>query len=109
MRLKHHLHIKRTQDVFLILITFSLAGSTSALTAKPLLRHLGFQHENGLAGYLCAYLFLMIPLYQLYLLLYGFFLGQFDFFFTRQKKVLGGIKKCLTAILACVLKNFYTT
>ena len=86
-KLKKRWGIARTLDIVLIMSVFSLAGATESLAVKPLFRSF-FQMAPQMPQWLkfCTYL-LAVPLYQGFLLLYGLFLGQFRFFWEREKQI----------------------
>lgn len=69
-----------------IVACFSLAGPTVLMIGRPLLRMM-LPQRSPLWLTIIAYLFVVPPLYQLLLLFFGFLLGQFHFFWERQKKV----------------------
>ncbi|MEE8584396.1 MAG: DUF6787 family protein [Acidobacteriota bacterium] len=68
-----------------ILASFTLAGPTVLLLGRPLLRSI-LPEQPPLWLMVLAYLIVLAPLYQLLLLGYGTLLGQFRFFWERQKK-----------------------
>ena len=69
-----------------ILASFSLAGPTMLLLGRPLLRSI-LPEQPPLWLTVLAYLIVLAPLYQLLLLGYGALLGQFHFFWDKQKKL----------------------
>ncbi len=69
-----------------ILAAFSLAGPTVVLLGRPLLRTI-LPEQSPLWLTVLAYLIVMLPLYQVLLLGYGSLLGQFRFFWDKQKKL----------------------
>ena len=85
-KLKTKWGLKSLFQVVLILIVFALTGS-SVLFLKPLVfKLIGFEHLTGWKG-TALYILLMFPMYQILLLCYGFLLGQFDFFWAKEKKL----------------------
>ncbi len=79
--------ILRNFDLIAIFCVFSLAGTTDSLTVRPLLHTLLKPFPKFPAwGYVCAYIIMAVPLYQCFLLGYGFLLGQFKFFWQREKQ-----------------------
>ena len=79
-------------QVGVILLVFALTGSTSAYLSKPILAWMGL-HPNEISGwiYYPLYIILIFPVYQVLLLMYGFLLGQFRFFWAFEKKMLRGL------------------
>ena len=84
-RLKKKWNIKNNFDFTLIMIVFSLAGMNVSLCRKPLFHLLGVQRDTAFWIKTLVYLAFVFPTYQLSLLVYGFILGQFDFFWKKQK------------------------
>ena len=78
-------------QVFIILFVFALTGTTILLLKKPVV---GFFTENGESNALFSiiYYILILPIYNLVLLIYGFIFGQFAFFWEFEKKMLLRIK-----------------
>jgi CHASE2 domain-containing sensor protein len=69
-----------------ILITFSLAGISVVQLKTPILNFI--LPENASTGiYLITYILLIFPLYQILLLFFGTILGQFSFFWEKEKKM----------------------
>lgn len=91
-RLKKKWDIKNNFDFTMIMIVFSLAGMNVSLCRKPLFHLLGVQRETSLWIKTLVYLAFVFPTYQLSLLLYGFILGQFQFFWKKQKSLVQFIR-----------------
>ncbi len=71
--------------VILILIVFACTGTTILFIKTPILNLiLGDSEKTWI--HTVIYLILILPLYNLFLLLYGFVFGQFDFFWEYEKK-----------------------
>ncbi|KAA3605575.1 MAG: hypothetical protein DWQ06_03350 [Calditrichaeota bacterium] len=86
-RLKDKWGIKRTIDVVLILIVFSLAGSSVMFFTKPVLLFFGVDESTPTAIWWTARILLIVPIYQVLLIVYGTLLGQFYFFWEKEKKM----------------------
>lgn len=80
--------VKSTLQVVIILIVFACTGTTVALIAKPLLRTLFAPAEVPVWATVLYYV-LILPLYNLFLLCYGFLFGQFTFFWNFEKRFFG--------------------
>ena len=91
-RLKRKWDIKTNFDFTMIMVVFSLAGMNVSLCRKPLFHLLGVQRETSLWIKTLVYLAFVFPTYQLSLLLYGFILGQFQFFWKKQKSLVQFIR-----------------
>jgi hypothetical protein len=68
-----------------ILTVFTLAGPTVVLIKAWYYNLLGFDEATSTATKTIAYLLFIFPAYQVLLLLYGFLLGQFRFFWEKEK------------------------
>ncbi len=88
-KLKKKWGLASTGEVFVILAIFSLAGPSDSFVVKSLL-HSVFKSISALPLGLriAVYVLIAVPLYQCFLLIYGFLFGKFDFFWKRQKKTL---------------------
>jgi hypothetical protein len=79
--------LKSKTQVFLVLLVFSLTGSTVVFIRRYLFEALGFTAETSFWIKTITYILLIFPLYQVFALAYGFMLGQFDFFWEKEKKM----------------------
>ena len=72
-----------------IFIVFAITGSSSLLVGRPFISFLGISSQT-LNPILYWILFLIISLvfYQILLIFWGWILGQFDFFWQFEKKML---------------------
>lgn len=84
-RLKERWKVKNTFQVIIILIVFACTGTTVALIAKPLLRTI-FQPAEIPMWATVLYYLLILPIYNIFLLLYGLLFGQFAFFWDFEKR-----------------------
>lgn len=71
----------------LILTTFALTGTTVVYISKPLLAAI-FGSSGVPVWAKIIYYILILPVYNLFLLAYGFLLGQFSFFWQFEKRTL---------------------
>jgi len=86
MYLKKKWQIKSNVDFILILLVFSLAGMAVAFLRKGLFTIFGL-NQAPLWEKIVLSIFIIVPLYQCSTLVFGLFLGQFDFFLQRQKTI----------------------
>lgn len=86
-RLKEKWEIKKTIDIILILIVFSLAGSSVMFFTKPILLFFRVDESTPSVIWWTARILLIIPIYQILLIVYGTLLGQFCFFWEKEKKL----------------------
>jgi len=87
-RLREKWGIKSNFQLVIIIIVFAITGSTSALISGPTIDFLFGEIEmNGFLKFILQLLVIM-PIYQVLLLFFGFVFFQFDFFFKFIKKFL---------------------
>jgi riboflavin transporter FmnP len=85
--LKNRWNLGSPFQVIVVLIVFACTGFTVLFIKKPLLAFLaGEQGDTVVASVL--YYILILPLYNVLLLGYGFLFGQFSFFWAFEKKML---------------------
>jgi hypothetical protein len=85
-RLQTKWNLKSLTQVILILIVFALTGFTILFIKKPIFDFLGVSMERGGFWKTVLYLLLVLPLYQIILLMWGFVFGQFTFFWEKEKQ-----------------------
>ncbi len=73
-------------QVILVLIVFAFTGMTVLLIKQPIFDILGVDMSRGGFWKTVLYLLLVLPLYQAFLLVYGFIFGQFSFFWEKEKQ-----------------------
>lgn len=84
-RLKERWGVKGTFQVVIILIVFACTGTTVALIARPLLHSIFTPNEVPTWATVLYYV-LILPIYNIFLLLYGLVFGQFKFFWAFEKR-----------------------
>jgi len=86
-RFKRKYEITTTADLVLIITVFSVAGSTVGFLVQYLLKGVFHPfHRVSPWIYVPIYISCALPTYQGLLLIYGFLLGQFNFFWKRFLK-----------------------
>jgi hypothetical protein len=94
-RLQSKWQLKSLTQVLLVLLAFACTGTTILLIKNPLLAFFGIERGGGQGALnTLLYLLLVLPLYQILLLAYGFIFGQFRFFWEKEKQLvkrIGGI------------------
>ena len=95
-RLQQRWGVRSAWQVFLILVVFACTGFTAMYVKKPIFDWLGVNANTP--GWLktLVYIFTVLPAYQIFLLVYGFLFGQFDFFWNFEKRFFGRIGKLFT-------------
>lgn len=84
-RLKSRWNLTSTWQVIIILIVFACTGTTVLIIKKPLFAMWFPDGEKPLWATI-TYFILILPVYNLFLLFYGFVFGQFRFFWEFEKK-----------------------
>ena len=93
-KLKKRWGVKSNLSILMILVVFSVTGSSSLKLARPVLDFIGLQREVFQAHWytLTIYWILRIsvifPIYQVLLVAFGWLFGQFQFFWNFEKKML---------------------
>ncbi|MEE2931519.1 MAG: DUF6787 family protein [Bacteroidota bacterium] len=81
--------IKSNIQFFVIMLVFSITGSLALLIAKPILQFTGMTPNNTRIWlYILVRIAILFPIYQLLILIVGWFFGQFSFFWSFEKKIL---------------------
>ena len=92
-KLKERWQITSNFQLTIVFIVFAITGSTSAFLSKPILSWMGIVKEDvGWYLYYPLYIILIFPVYQILLVGIGFIFGQFQFFWTFEKKMLRALK-----------------
>lgn len=89
-KLKQRWELETNKDVWLVLLMFSLAGTTFSMLKKPLFSFFNISWgDNWLEHIQCVLIYIMffMPLYQVGLLFWGFILRQWDFAIRFEKKI----------------------
>ena len=74
-------------QVLMILLAFSLAGSSVVALRKALFNFLEFNDATPFWVKTMTYIAFVFPSYQVLILAYGSLLGQFTFFWEKEKKL----------------------
>lgn len=88
--------LKSLWHVVLVLVVFACTGFTILLIKQPIFDFLGFDASEGSFLKTVIYLLLVLPLYQLFLLIYGFIFGQFAFFWEKEKQLFRRLGRLFT-------------
>ena len=94
-KLKQKWNIRNNWDFILIMLVFSLAGMSISFV-RPIIFHLLKIDHAALWIKILVYIPLIPPVYQLGLLFFGFFLGQFGFFWEKEKRLARFLLRSLT-------------
>lgn len=89
-KLRDRWKVESLWQVILILLVFACTGTTVLYIAKPLLRWV-FEPAEIPVWAKVLYYILILPVYNVFLLAYGFLFGQFKFFYEFEKRFLDRI------------------
>ena len=92
-KLKAKWELDSVVQVLAVLAVFALTGSTVVYIRKFLFAFLEFGEATPFWLKAVTYLLFVFPAYQLLLLGYGFLLGQFRFFWEKEKKMMSRMRR----------------
>ena len=87
-RLQSKWELRSVTQVLMVLLVFSLTGSTVVFLRKILFGWVGFDETTSMWLKSLTYIAFVMPAYQVLLLGYGALLGQFHFFWKKEKKLI---------------------
>lgn len=94
-KLKQRWGIDSNFQLAVIFVVFAVTGSTAAKLASPVTHLMGIDAETTSGWiYWPVRIFVIFPVYQVLLVVFGWLFGQFAFFWNFEKKMLNrfGIK-----------------
>jgi hypothetical protein len=77
--------VNNAYQVIIILVVFACTGFTVLFIKRPLFSY-WFSNDAMPAWASVAYYILILPVYNIFLLFYGFVFGQFNFFWAFEKR-----------------------
>ena len=81
--------VNQRWELIRIFLIFALTGSSSVFVGRPFIKLLGVSKDNlHVSVYYALFIVISLVFYQILLLLWGWILGQFDFFWRFEKKML---------------------
>jgi ferrochelatase len=92
-RLKVKWNIVSNWQLVLIFIVFSVTGSAAMVVRKLVFGWIGITPDTSLWIKVPLYILILVPAYQMLLIVVGSLFGQFRFFYEFQKKSLGRFRK----------------
>ena len=87
IKLKKKWNIDSNWDFILIMIVFSIAGMSIVYVRRPLFHVLGITATTPFWIKFVIWLIIVFPTYQINLIIFGFLLGQFNFFWEKEKQM----------------------
>lgn len=85
-KLKKRWNIQSNFQVIIILTVFAITGSSTVYIKKIIFELIGITPETQLWIEVPAYISVILIVYNILLLVVGFLFGQFNFFWTFEKK-----------------------
>lgn len=85
LKLKQRWNLQSVGQVIVVLIVFACTGMTVVKLKDPLLEFFAGDAADTVLASVIYYL-LILPIYNVFLLAYGFLFGQFSFFWEFEKK-----------------------
>ncbi len=86
-RLKVKWGLKSLFQVVMIIIVFSITGMTVVIVRPIVFSWFHYDENTSIWLKTITYLLLIFPMYQTLILVYGALLGQFSFFWEKEKKL----------------------
>ena len=88
-KLENKWKVTHKWEMIAIFIVFAITGSVSAKLAEPLTHWVGIEKETSSAWvYWPVRILIILPIYQVILVIVGWVFGQFQFFWGFSKKML---------------------
>ncbi len=87
VKLKEKWGVKSNFDFIMIMLSFSLAGSMISVCRPPIFHFLGITSATPMWEKVLIYIPMIPPIYQVFLMIFGTILGQFNFFWEKEKKL----------------------
>lgn len=76
----------------MVFVVFAITGSTAAKFAGPITELLGITTSLDWYFYWPARILFIFPIYQVLLVFFGWLFGEFNFFWSFEKKMLRSMK-----------------
>lgn len=90
-KLKEKWGLKSIWQVLIVLVVFAATGSSVVALRKVFFELIGFDEQTNVWLKTITYILIITPAYQVLLLFYGTLLGQFRFFWEKEKKMFRAI------------------
>ena len=97
INLQNRWGLKNLRQVVLVLVVFACTGLTVLYIKTPIFELLGISMEKGSFWKTVLYFLLVLPIYQAFLLLYGFIFGQFRFFWEKEKQFIRRVGRAFSS------------
>ena len=91
-KLQERWQLKSAWQVIIVLIVFACTGFTVMFLKQPVVAFFAGDGDRSV-WFSVAYYLLILPVYNVILLFYGFIFGQFRFFWEFEKKMFSRFKR----------------
>ena len=91
-RLKEKWNITTNWQLTVIFIVFAITGSTAAKIAGPVTEAVGISNDLAWYIYWPIRILMVFPLYQVFLVFFGWLFGEFKFFWNFEKKMIRSMR-----------------
>ena len=91
-KLKERWNIHSNWRLTVVFVVFAITGSTAAKFAGPITELLGITTSLDWYFYWPARILFIFPIYQVLLVFFGWLFGEFNFFWSFEKKMLWSMK-----------------
>ena len=91
-KLKERWNIHSNWRLTVVFVVFAITGSTAAKFAGPIAELLGITTSLDWYFYWPARILFIFPIYQVLLVFFGWLFGEFNFFWSFEKKMLRSMK-----------------
>lgn len=91
-RLQDKWNLQSKYDLWIILLVFALTGTTIVFLKRPVIAFFANGEEPSLV-FSITYYVLILPIYNVILLVYGFIFRKFSFFWEFEKKMFRRFRK----------------
>jgi len=98
-KLKKKWNIQNNWDFAAIMIVFSIAGMCISFERRPIFHLIGITDQTPLWVKVLIYIPLIVPIYQVNLMIFGTLLGQFRFFWNKEKQLGRFLRRLVTGKL----------
>lgn|GEM_PF-577220 len=104
LKLKDKWQLDSIRQVIIVLIVFGLTGTTIALSKVYILSAIGMDHSPFIAKLIAG-----VMAYQVLILVFGTLLGQFNFFWQKEKRLVIRIGKMFKWVVLLPVRIFKPT
>lgn len=87
-KLKERWNIETNGQLFIIFLVFAITGSSAAKLAGPITDFFNITKDMGWYIYWPFRILIILPIYKILLVFFGWVFGEFRFFFNFAKKML---------------------